>query len=79
MDKELKVLLTGVNSGSCDIHIIDVLNNEYVNGFFVLGDVIKVVEKIKTVMEIYETKDLIFDTKVISRQVALMLREEGLI
>ena len=68
--------MTGISRYSAELHIVDTHNDEYINGFFVLGDYNKIVEKIKMLTTLYEIDNIILDDKKISKEVQSLLIEQ---
>jgi len=66
MQNHIKIIVTGVNKTSAEIHVIDADKNKYLTAYFVLGDAAKLSQKISTVMDLYETQSVIIDKKYIT-------------
>jgi hypothetical protein len=75
----IRIIITGINKNSAEIHVVDIINNKYLNGFFVMGDCEKLASKIQSVIEIYETASLIIDKKKICGQARDILKEKDIV
>jgi Na+-translocating ferredoxin:NAD+ oxidoreductase RnfC subunit len=75
----VKIIITGISTQAADIHIINCATNEYLDGFLMLDGEKKIVDKIKFLMEKYDTKEIIIDVKRTSKLIFDILKEEKLI
>ena len=79
MGKKHKMILAGIHYNAVEAHIIDCENNSYIDGFFILGDEQRIINKIKIIMQVYPVTHVIPDQKTTPKSVYKLLQEEGII
>jgi hypothetical protein len=77
--KKYKIIITGINNSTLEVHIVNLVSSEYIDKFFIFGDIDKIMGRIKTICDIYNCKDFILDEKSLSVNLLERLREDGLI
>ncbi len=71
-----KVLITGLNDNSIELHVVDFLLSEYINCYMAIGTIDKIIEKIETVCELHQIKSVIVDHKTLGTDLLERLKEK---